>query len=67
MQDTEVIPWDGKTIQDVWISVGTNPEIKVDDRQDDVVDEEIDLEREDWVGSIEEEGPPASARRSAAR
>jgi len=66
MKNDEVIPWDGKTIQDVWISVGTSPGVKVDDRQDDVVDEEIDLECEDWVGSIEEEGPPPSARRSAA-
>lgn len=66
MQNDDVIPWDGKTIQDAGISVGTSSAIKVDDRPEDLVDEEIDLEREDWVGSIEEEGPPASDRRPAA-
>ena len=63
MHSAEVIPWDGKTIQDAEISVDT---VKEDDRPDDLVDEEIDLEREDWVGSIEEERPPASDRRPAA-
>jgi|GEM_PF-6330440 len=66
MQSAEVPPWDGKTIPDVEISVGTNPGVKEDDSRDDVVDEEIDLERENWVGSIEEESPPPSARRPAA-
>jgi len=65
MKNVELSSWDGKTIQDVAVSVGT-PDIKVDDGQDDVVDEEIDLECEDWVGSIEEESPPAHSRRPAA-
>ena len=66
MKSAEINSWDGKTIQDVAISVGT-PDIKVDDAQDDVVDEEIDLEREDWFGSIEDdESPPAHSRRPAA-
>ena len=57
MKNAEVSPWDGKTIPDVAISVGT-PDVNVDDGQDDVVDEEIDLECEDWFGSIEEEESP---------
>ena len=64
MKNVELSSWDGKTIQDVAVSVST-PDIKVDDAQDDVVDDEIDLECEDWVGSIEEESP-AHSRRPAA-
>ena len=67
MKSAEISSWDGKTIQDVAISVGT-PDVKVDDAQD-IVDEEIDLECEDWFGSIEnadEESPLAHSRRPAA-
>ena len=67
MKSAEISSWDGKTIQDVAISVGT-PDLKVaDDGQEDVVDQEIDLECEDWFGSIEDEAsPPAHSRRPAA-
>ena len=69
MKSAEISSWDGKTIQDVPISVGM-PDVKVaDDGQADVVDEEIDLECEDWFGSIEnadEESPLAHSRRPAA-
>jgi hypothetical protein len=38
-----------------------------DDGQADVVDDEIDLECEDWLGSIEEDtASPSSAQRPAA-
>jgi hypothetical protein len=66
MKNAEVSSWDGATIQDVAISVGTVEDVKVDDGQDDVVDEEIDLECEDWFGSIEEESPAPPSRRPAA-
>ena len=66
MKSAEVSSWDGKTIQDVAISVEPAQDIKADDGQDDIVDEEIDLECEDWFGSIEEENPAVPSRRPAA-
>jgi hypothetical protein len=75
MKNNEVVSWDGKTIQDVALSVGPGQDVKLelgqdgrpDDGQADVVDDEIDLECEDWLGSIEEDTtPPAPARRPAA-
>jgi hypothetical protein len=66
MKSAEVNSWDGKTIQDVAVSVEPAQDVKVDDGLDDVVDEEIDLECEDWFGSIEDESPAGSSRRPAA-
>ena len=72
MKNAEVMSWDGKTIQDVTLSVipVQDPKIELDEdgRQDagqgdiveDEVEEEIDLECEDWIGSIEADTAPTS-------
>jgi hypothetical protein len=59
--------WDGKTIQDVPYTVGPTDDPKLmDDGQPDIIDDEIDLECEDWFGSIEDDETSAPARRPAA-
>ena len=47
-----------KVVPQVIIDIASLAE---DDRQDDVVDDVIDLESEDWFGSIEEDPDAATA------